>query len=211
MKVKLYHGSPQVVKVPTYGRGSRRNDYGLGFYLSPSRALAGEWAVLHTGQDGYINEYELSEGPMAVLKLDAMPITSWIAVLVANRKGTYSDVVNGRMSKFAAIYGVDTKPYDIITGWRADDAFFSYVEDFFSVGLSLEKMSEAMRFGELGTQVCLKSQRAFDGIRFVDSHPAEAALYYNTAIERDRNARKQYWAMPNKTSGTLILDLVGRD
>ncbi len=50
----IYHGSENVVERPLYGFGKRTNDYGLGFYCTEDRTLAGEWSVtpLH---DGFIN------------------------------------------------------------------------------------------------------------------------------------------------------------
>ncbi|MCL1843619.1 MAG: DUF3990 domain-containing protein [Defluviitaleaceae bacterium] len=98
--------------------------------------------------------------------------------------------------------------YDIIEGWRADDAFFGYVRSFSLGFLSIEKLLEAMKFGDLGTQVCLKSKKAFDAIKFVASHAASANQYYGTAVERDRSARRAFKEMPNKTGGRTIFDLL---
>jgi len=181
--------------------------------LSRDKKLAGEWAVLHSRSDGYINEYELDYDKLAVLHLDTMPIENWIAVLMANRKGTFNEVTQTRMQKFISLFGINISNYDIIEGWRADDAFFSFVEDFLNVGLSLEKMQEAMKFGDLGIQICIKSEIAFNTtyLKYKAHYPAEASFYYDLAINRDRAARKEYWELKNKTRGTLIFDLVGRD
>jgi len=207
----MYHGSQQVIKLPEFGKGNPNNDYGLGFYMSQNSNLAGEWAVIHTNKDGYINEYELDYRSLSVLKLDALPIESWISVLMSNRKGTFNEINLERMHKFIAKFGIDLSSYDVVEGWRADDAFFSFIEDFLSVGLSLERMREAMTFGDLGLQVCLKSEKSFKNINYIKSCKAEASQYYGTAISRDRKARKKYWDMKQKTKGTLIIDIIGRD
>ena len=41
----LYHGSPNKEIRPTYGLGNDKHDYGKGFYLTESPALASEWSV----------------------------------------------------------------------------------------------------------------------------------------------------------------------
>lgn len=33
-KLTLYHGSPDEIIIPTYGRGNEKHDYGNGFYLT---------------------------------------------------------------------------------------------------------------------------------------------------------------------------------
>ena len=41
----VYHGSEFVVEKPQHGLGKRTNDYGLGFYCTEDKALAGEWSA----------------------------------------------------------------------------------------------------------------------------------------------------------------------
>lgn len=43
--ITIYHGSEQIVEVPTFGLGRKNNDFGLGFYCTESDELAKEWAV----------------------------------------------------------------------------------------------------------------------------------------------------------------------
>ena len=58
--ITVYHGSDNIIEKPEFGKGHIYNDYGRGFYLTLNKDLAGEWAVLRTGFNGYINEYELN-------------------------------------------------------------------------------------------------------------------------------------------------------
>jgi hypothetical protein len=81
----IYHGSNKIITEPEFGKGRPYNDYGLGFYLSDNRDIAGEWAVIQTERDGYINEYTLDYTGLQVLNLDKEPLTAWIAVLVLHR------------------------------------------------------------------------------------------------------------------------------
>ena len=94
-------------------------------------------------------------------------ILNWLAILADNR--TYWQ--NGSIAEEAKKYIkehflIDITPYDIIVGYRADDSYFSFAQDFVSGVISLEKLSEAMRLGKLGEQIVLKSPKAFETIYF---------------------------------------------
>ena len=207
----VYHGSPNIIKLPKYGEGNPFNDYGLGFYTTRNKELAGEWAVLNSGKNGYINEYTLNYEGLSVLKLDDKPFEVWVSILMSCRRGEYADEYQARLNKYIKMFGSDFSQYDVIEGWRADDSFFSYIRDFASVTLSLEKLKEAMKLGDLGMQVCLKSNKAFQQITWNKSMLAKSSQFYQSAIMRDDDARKQYRQMKEKTKGTLIFDLIGRD
>ena len=49
-----------------------------------------------------------------------------------------------------------------------------------------------MRLGKLGQQIVLKSERAFERLRFVDAKVAEKNLWYPRWELRDRKARREY-------------------
>ena len=49
-----------------------------------------------------------------------------------------------------------------------------------------------MRLGKLGQQFVLKSQRAFDLIRFVGYEEASHEQWYERKMSRDRTARRAY-------------------
>ena len=211
-KVILYHGSDKILKTPEYGKGVINNDYGQGFYCSKNKGLAGEWAVLWTGKDGYINEYSFDYTGLNVLYLNQMPVENWIAILLDNRDIYSLDDFALRIDVFLQKYLIpDIVEYDVIEGWRADDAFFSYITDFISNTLSLENLKIALKFGELGNQVCLKSERAFDVIKFTDSYPAPASRFLKSAQDRDLSAKQQYRQMQRKAVGTALEDLIGRE
>ena len=57
-KIVLYHGSPEIIETPMYGKGKSYNDYGKGFYCTQHIELAKEWACTE-GVDGYANRYEI--------------------------------------------------------------------------------------------------------------------------------------------------------
>jgi len=210
-KIILYHGSDKILKTPEFGKGEINNDYGQGFYCTKNKGLAGEWAVLWTEKDGYINEYSFDYTDLKVLYLNQLPVENWIAVLLNNRKIVNIQVFKRRIDVFLQKHLIDISAYDVIEGWRADDAFFTYITDFVSNTLSLENLRLALNFGDLGKQICLKSKKAFDIIDFIAYYPASVSRFLTSAQERDKNAKRQYNIMIRRAVGTLIEDIVGRE
>ena len=194
MKKILYHGSEFLIEKPEFGKGARHNDYGRGFYCAENIELAREWACAKQ-QNGYVNIYELDMEGLKVLNLNDSKyhILNWLAILADNR--TYWQ--NGSIAEEAKKYIkehflIDITPYDIIVGYRADNSYFSFAQDFVSGVISLEKLSEAMRLGKLGEQIVLKSPKAFETIYFQNYENVDAEIYYIKKAEREREARREY-------------------
>ncbi|MFQ9786099.1 MAG: DUF3990 domain-containing protein [Mediterraneibacter faecis] len=194
MKKILYHGSEFLIEKPEFGKGARHNDYGRGFYCTENIELAREWACVKQ-KNGYVNIYELDMEGLKVLNLNDSKyhILNWLAILGDNR--TYWQ--NGSIAEEAKKYIkehflIDITPYDIIVGYRADDSYFSFAQDFVSGVISLEKLSEAMRLGKLGEQIVLKSPKAFETIYFQNYENVDAEIYYIKKAEREREARREY-------------------
>lgn len=194
MKKILYHGSEFLIEKPEFGKGARHNDYGRGFYCTENIELASEWACAKQ-KNGYVNIYELDMEGLKVLNLNDSKyhILNWLAILADNR--TYWQ--NGSIAEEAKKYIkehflIDITPYDIIVGYRADDSYFSFAQDFVSGVISLEKLSEAMRLGKLGEQIVLKSPKAFETIYFQNYENVDAEIYYIKKAEREREARREY-------------------
>lgn len=80
----------------------------------------------------------------------------------------------------------------MIIGYRADDSYFSFAQDFVAGVISLQKLSEAMQLGKLGEQIVLKSPQAFEKIQYVKSELVDMQAYYIKKIERERATRKEY-------------------
>ena len=59
-------------------------------------------------------------------------------------------------------------------------------------GISLKQLGYAMRLGKLGEQFVLKSQRAFDAIRYMDFEPVDNNIYFAKRKARDDEARLAY-------------------
>jgi hypothetical protein len=90
-------------------------------------------------------------------------------------------------------FSVDYKDYDAMIGYRADDSYFSFAQDFINGTISYRQLNNAMHLGKLGQQFVLKSKKAFDQIRFVGYEIAEHKEWYVKQRNRDQKARRQYF------------------
>lgn len=213
MKKLLFHGSEFVVEKPVYGKGAKTNDYGRGFYCTENIELAKEWACAKN-KNGYVNKYELNTAGLHILDLNApeYSILNWLAVLADNRTYWQKGSIAEEAKKYIKEnFLVDISGYDIIAGYRADDSYFSFAQDFVMGAISLQKLSEAMRLGKLGEQVVLKSEMAFGRIEYKESESVNASEYYIKKTARDKEARKEYRAsrkMQTDIREIFILDIM---
>lgn len=191
---KLFHGSVAVIEQPVFGKGARNNDYGRGFYCTEEIELAREWACFRQ-KNGYVNEYEFNMAGLNILNLNdpEYNILNWLALLAENRTYWQRGSIAEEAKKYIKEnFLPDISGYDVIIGYRADDSYFSFAQDFVAGVISLEKLSEAMRLGKLGEQIVLKSERAFQNIRFTGSESVDAEIYYIKKREREKDARREY-------------------
>ena len=190
----LYHGSPEIVEVPIYGKGSETNDYGRGFYCTEIAELAKEWAC-PTVKDGFSNKYEFDLSDLKVLYLnkEGYNILNWIAILLNNRKFPKRSPIARQASKYILEeFLPDISGYDVIWGYRADDSYFSYAKDFLNNTISVNQLSQAMKLGELGEQVVLMSPKAFEKIKFLEYEIVDGSIYNPRRMDRENRARTAY-------------------
>ena len=190
----IYHGSEKIIEKPVYGKGNLRNDYGRGFYCTESEELAKEWACSNN-KNGFANKYEFDTEGLNILYLNSEKynILHWLAILTKNRTYWENSTISEVAKKYLAEnFMIDTTEYDVIIGYRADDSYFSFARDFVSGTISYRQLSEAMELGNLGEQIVLISEKAFENIRFISNSPADVQIYYKKKKDRDQKARKKY-------------------
>jgi len=190
----IYHGSQQIVKLPQFGMGKKYNDYGCGFYCTENIELAKEWAC-PLKNDGYSNKYRLSLEGLDVMYLTKgeFNILNWLAILLTHRKFDITSPVGNSAREFIVSHFLpDTTGIDVMIGYRADDSYFSFAEDFINNTISLRDLNLAMQLGTLGEQVVLLSERSFSQIEFVEYEVADYREYYYKRAKRDYDARSAY-------------------
>ena len=92
-------------------------------------------------------------------------------------------------------FHLDYKSADIIIGYRADDSYFSFAQDFINGTISYRQLSNAMRLGKLGQQFVLKSKTALKKIIFTGYEVADCGEWYAKKAQRDKLARREYFSV----------------
>lgn len=213
----IYHGSQQIVEVPKFGVGKTYNDYGQGFYCTQSIELAKEWAC-PIKNDGYANKYVMHFDGLNVMHLTTgeFNILNWLAILLKNRKfDITSPVGNSARDFILSRFMPDADNVDVIIGYRADDSYFSFAEDFVNNVISLRDLEMAMKLGTLGEQVVLISERSFKQIEFIGQEIADYREYYFKRTQRDKKARETYASrkknLQQLINDIFILDIIRED
>lgn len=193
----IYHGSEKIIEHPCYGFGKKYNDYGLGFYCTDSLDMAKEWGVSRD-KNGYANQYQIDCSNLSILDLNEKQysILHWLTILLENRE---FDIPSGLALEakeyLMKTFSIDYSGYDAIIGYRADDSYFSFAQDFINGTISYRQLKNAMYLGKLGQQFVLKSKKAFEKIHFCGYEIAESNEWFAKKELRDKAARREYFSM----------------
>lgn len=210
----IYHGSKNIISKPCFGIGNPKNDYGLGFYCTENIELAKEWACTSNTQNGYANIYELDIKKFKVLDLrdSKYSILNWLAILLKHRSFDDNNIIAAKSKEYIIDnFYINVELYDIIIGYRADDSYFSFAKDFINNTINLNQLSCAMKLGNLGIQIVLKSKEVISNIKFIDYEVAYCEEYYVKRLTRDQNARHNYFndcRLNDDVNGLYMIDIV---
>lgn len=193
-KLILFHGTPNRIVVPTFGKGEEKHDYGQGFYLSESINLAKEWAVCRPNEEkGWVHKYELETDGLRILDFQDKGVLPWLAELMKHRDAADSKRYRMLAKKFIEKYGVDTESYDIIRGWRANASYFYIAKEFVRDNIDMDILEELLSLGGLGIQYCIKTELAYSGLHEVEEDLLEVpyAEFNEKYNQRDLTARQK--------------------
>lgn len=201
--IQVYHGSDHVIKQPQYLGGKADNDYGNGFYITEYEDRARSWAVLNGNQENSIvNIYELNLDGLKVLDLNACGMLAWIAEVTANR-GTNQEAAYFVAERLVEQYRVDTAEYDVIQGYHADDSYTQIIEAFLLNQINVFEVERLFYKGSLGNQIFLKSQKAFENIKWIDSYEAQPSAEDRKS---DLTARQEVNRFLTQRMKAILLD-----
>lgn len=193
-KIILYHGTPNEIVVPTFGKGDDRHDYGKGFYLTENIQLAKEWAVCRPNDtNGWVHKYELDTTDLKILDFQEKNILAWLAELMKHRDAADSKRYRMLAKQFIEKYGVDTSEYDIIKGWRANASYFYIAKEFVKDNIDIDILEELLSLGGLGIQYCIKSELAYSKLTEIkdDLITVNYEEFNDKYNNRDVSARKK--------------------
>ena len=201
--IKIYHGSDHIIKRPQYLGGKPDNDYGNGFYTTEYEDRARSWATLNGNPDkSIVNVYDIELEELNVLDLNEHGVLSWIAEVVANR-GTNQEAASIVGKRLVELYRPDSSDYDVIKGYRADDSYTQVVEAFLLNQINIQEVQRLFYKGSLGNQVFLKSEKAFEKIKWVESY--EVSLQEEHKIA-DIHARREVNKFLSTRMQAILLD-----
>lgn len=93
--------------------------------------------------------------------------------------------------RLASMYRVDSKDFNIIKGYRADDSYTQVIEAFLMNQISVYEVERLFYKGSLENQIFLKSERAFEKICWVRAYEVimqegdkKADLYARREVSR---------------------------
>lgn len=204
-KIILYHGTPDEVVNPVYGRGKDKHDYGRGFYLTEDIELAKEWAVCRPNQqNGWVHKYELDCTDLKMFDFQEKNVLSWLAELMKHRDAADTKRYRMLAAKFIEKYGIDVNSYDVIKGWRADASYFYIAKEFVRDNIDIEILEELLSLGGLGIQYCLKSELAFSKLREIDEIlPVDYTEFNDKYNKRDIEARNKMRDLVNSDANNV--------
>ena len=207
----LYHGSKEVISSPKVKGSNIHNDYGPAFYMTSDFDRANEWAC-RNNTIGYVNVYELDKRGLKILDLTdshKWSVLNWLAVLLHNRtleSGFIRSFYN-RLNFLEEHYYVDVSEYDLVKGYRADDAYFRFPLDFVRGNLTLNQLEEAYKLGDLGIQYVGISKKCIDKLVYKKSILSDEK-YINQYFESVGKATKRFDDMNKDEDGVRIQDLM---
>lgn len=193
-KIILFHGSPDKIIKPVFGRGEDKHDYGKGFYLTESIELASEWAVCRPNDlNGWVHKYELETEGLKILDFQGESVLTWLAELMKHRDAADSKRYRMLAQKFIARYGIDTEEYDVIKGWRANASYFYIAKAFVRDEIDLDILEELLSLGGLGIQYCIKSEKAYSQLHEIQEAliSVEYDVFNQKYNERDVQGRER--------------------
>ena len=199
--MKIYHGSKQILSNPIIKGSKEDNDYGPAFYMTRDLESAHEWAC-RNNSIGYVNEYTMRLDGLKILDLrdkNKWSILHWISILLHFRylDPGFVKAFSFRLKYLEENYYINVDEYDVIIGFRADDAYFRFPLDFVRGNITLSQLEYAYFLGDLGTQYVLISERAIKRLKYVKSFLSEEK-YINRYFE---NVRKSTEAFDNLNKG----------
>lgn len=210
----IYHGSKNKISKPIFKGSKEDNDYGPAFYTTRDLDSAHEWACKN-GAIGYVNKYKIDIGKLNVLDLTdktKFHILNWLATLLHYRKldDSFVRAFKRRLEAIEKNYFINPYDYDLVIGYRADDAYFRFPLDFIRGNLTVEQLEKSYQLGNLGIQYVVMSEKGIASIQYLESFLSDKK-YIDKYFGRVQEATQQYDDLSKDEEGTRIFDILKGD
>ena len=112
-------------------------------------------------------------------------------------------VENGQVKK----YFIDPTQYDLVIGYRADDAYFRFPLDFVRGNITLEQLGASFELGQLGIQYAVMSEKCINKLSYKESILSNQK-FINRYFEQVIRATERYDNLSKDEEGTRIFDIM---
>lgn len=217
--MNIYHGSKVIINKPIPRGSNPKNDYGPSFYMTLDIEAAKSWACKNDDL-GVVNCYHIANRDFASLKIldltdkNKYSVLNWLAILMHFREIGDSFVkTNKIVLDWLSKYYIDVNDYDVIIGFRADDAYFRFPVRFISNDLAFEDLEEVFLSGNLGIQYAFMSERAIKLLKFDKAIDCENTYlgHHHSVVDKATKVFDILITRPKDPRKTYVLDLVRED
>ena len=215
----IYHGSKRIIEKPIVKGSNPTNDYGPSFYLTLNLDSAKSWAC-RNNTIGVVNKYLVDSHEYQKLKIldltnkDKYSVLHWLAILMHFRVLNSSFKKNNELTlKWLEQYYINVAEYDVVIGYRADDAYFRFPIQFISNDLAFEDLESIYLSGNLGVQYAFMSERAIKLLKYEKAIECDTVFigHYHSIITQFSHAFDELLSLPRDPQKTYILDLMRKD
>lgn len=155
--MRLYHTSDREIRDPDIHRGRKNADFGAGFYLTPDKDFAGNWARERTAGSIFVNVYELD--------------TAGLNVKTFGKDGEWFRFIFQNRNRWPGA----SEECDVIAGPIACDTLFETYGIITSGLLTENQALELLSVGPEYTQVVIKTGAALRNLKWIGSYTLSAA------------------------------------
>ena len=208
-----------MVDKPVANGSNPTNDYGPAFYLTTDLDSAKAWTCRNDSV-GIVNKYRIGSKAYERLKIldltnkNEYSVLNWLAILMKFRKLDSSfKRTSQAILEWLNKYYLDVGEYDVVVGYRADDAYFRFPIRFISGDLAFEDLEIAFLLGHLGIQHAFISEAAVKSLKFEGAFDCEES-FLGQYYAQVREATKSFDAIlsaPRDPNKTYVLDLMRKD
>ena len=151
----LYHGSSMAIEHPDLSFSRKKTDFGKGFYVTPIREQAVNWArrFININKDGIgvVSAYTFLDAPgeklpddIRILEFDSHDL-EWLNFITNCRLGTHGD-----------------ETWDLVIGGVANDKVFDTLQLYFDELITADAAIGRLRYNKPNFQYCFKKQTLID-------------------------------------------------
>ena len=107
--------------------------------------------------------------------------------------------------KFIEKYGMDTRDYDVICGWRANASYFYIAKEFVRDNIDVDILEDLLSLGGLGIQYCIKSEAAYANLKEIPGEllAVDYTEFNDRYNQRDITARKRMRELVDSDANTV--------